>query len=118
MSCPLPVAFEVCRVRGDTFPIALTVVDEAGDPIDVTVATDILLTVDPSRTPVDDTNNLFQLTGAVVDGPTGKIEFAITALQADQTPGRYFYDVQLDLGDGIRTVLNGTFRFQQDITKA
>ena len=46
------------------------------------------------------------------------MEFAPSAVQADQTPASYFYDVQMtDSGGAKRTVVAGKLKFVQDITK-
>lgn len=110
----------ICRKRGDTAPFTITITDGT-NPIDITGFT-FKLTVDPSSTPTDATNNLFQL--SVGDGITlttpasGILTVDITALRADQTPTVYFYDLQQTDGSGfIRTILEGEWEVQQDITK-
>ena len=107
----------ITRYRGDTKPISGTV--NLNDlPLDVTGCT-FILTADPSKTPADATNNLFSLTGTLDTPLTGKISFPITALQADQTPGTYHYDIQLidAIGDK-QTIALDKLVFKQDITKA
>lgn len=99
----------ITRTRGDTYPIEVTLGE------DVSGGT-FLLTVDPSRSPVDDSNNLFQLTGTITDAPGGVVEFAVTEQQADHV-GRFYYDVQMTRGGLVYTVAAGGIRFVQDITK-
>ena len=107
----------ICRTRGDTAPFTVTVTTDGTTPIDVTGFT-FLLTVDPAPNPTDATNNLFQLTGLITDGPNGVVQFSLTAGQADQTPAVYFYDVQMtDTGSIITTILKGEWEVVQDITK-
>jgi hypothetical protein len=107
---------DITRSRGDTYPIEILVTAN-GAPLDVTSAT-FKLTVDPSKAPVDDSANLFSLTGVVTDGPAGAVAFTPTAMQADRV-GKFYYDVQMVDGSGaIRTVLSGKFTLTQDITKA
>ena len=107
------------RKRGDTFPIELTIYvsDEvAALPLDITGATGLLLTVDPSRSPEDDSNNLFQLEGNILDAPAGSLQFPVADADADFV-GKFFYDVQITL-DGYRmTVASGRYILRQDITK-
>jgi hypothetical protein len=75
------------------------------------------MTLDPSKAPTDNTNNVYQLTGTIVDAPAGKVEFAPDANQADQL-GSYYYDVQMTDGAGrIRTIITGKYKYVQDITK-
>ena len=116
MAVQLPTTLNLCRVRGDTFPF--TVVLKSGTTaIDITGFA-IVMTVDPSDEPTTNTNNLFQASGVVTDGPAGKVTFTLTSGQADQTPGDYFYDMQYTDGAGaIRTFAKGTYQVIQDVTK-
>lgn len=104
------------RFRGDTTPITGTV--KLNDlPLDVTGCA-FVLTADPSRVPIDATNNLFALTGALVTPLTGAIKFPITAAQANQAPGIYYFDIQLVDGTGNKqTVVLDKLIFKQDISK-
>ena len=117
-----PDIVDLCRRRGDTFPDQFTVRSvradgTAGSAIDIT-GFSFLLTVDPTEFPTDALGNLFQLTGVIVDAPAGKVEFAPTAVESDQTPASYFYDVQMtDTGGAIRTISVGPYVITQDITK-
>ena len=101
----LPDSVDISRVRGDTYPFVFTVQDSDGSPIDIT-GFSFTLTVDPEESPVDASNNLFALTGS------------LTALQADQDPAGYYYDLQMtDLSSDIRTIAKGAWNVVQDITK-
>lgn len=107
----------ITHYRGDTVPIT-GVVKLSALPLDVTGCS-FVLTVDPSKTPIDATSNLFSLTGTLVSPLAGEIEFPITAVQADQTPAVYYYDIQLlDALGRKRTIALDKFVFKQDITKA
>lgn len=106
----------ITRKRGDTYPIEILVTSE-DLPLDVTGCT-FKLTVDPSKAPTADTNNIIALTGTLVIGETGRVDFAFTDEQADNL-GKYYYDVQMTDGDGkIRTIMADKFVWVQDITKA
>lgn len=77
------------------------------------------LTVNSEKDPTDITTQLFTVTGTITNATGGEVEFAPSSLQADQAPGRYYYDVQMTDGTGaIRTAAKGVYRFIQDITKA
>jgi len=117
MSCSVTEE-NICRKRGDTWPFQITITDTDGVAIDITGDT-FLLTVDPSPTPPDATNNLFQLAGVITDAPNGVVEFTLTPSQADQTPATYYYDVQQTeaVSGDIRTILQGEWEVRQDITK-
>lgn len=112
----------ICRVRGDTDSFTVTVQDAAGNAIDIT-GFSFLLTVDPSEAPEDAVNNLFQLSSpaggiALSDPVNGEITVTLTAVQADQTPQVYFYDLQMtDTGGAVKTILKGQWEVVQDITK-
>jgi hypothetical protein len=113
----LPSTVNIQRVRGDTYPIIFTVNDANGDPVDITNYT-FMLTVDPSEAPEDDTNNLFEIQGSIVSGPDGTVSFTPTAGDANQTPGGYYYDVEMvDTGSAVRTIAKGAWEVVQDITK-
>lgn len=115
MACPQEQ--DICRKRGDTNPFTLTIKDGDGNAIDISLYA-FVLTVDPSPDPADASENLFQLSGTIVDGPNGIVSFEPTTLQADQEPDTYFYDVQMtDDASKIRTILQGEFEISQDITK-
>ena len=107
----------ITRFRGDTRPIQ-GFARLNGGVLPVTGCT-FLLTVDPSKAPTDATANLFSLAGTIVDALTGELEFQITALQADQTPGKYWFDIEMTDATGyIQTIEHDRFVFTQDITKA
>ena len=108
---------DITRKRGDTYANAWVVTSETtGAVIDITDY-DFLLTVDPEKAPVADTNNLLQIVGVIADGPNGLVEFAPSLEQSDNL-GSYFYDVQMIDADGaIRTIDAGKYKFVQDITK-
>jgi len=106
----------ITRKRGDTYPIEWAIKSN-GSALDITGAL-VWLTVDPSSAPVDNSNNLFSISGTVTNGPAGLIEFPISTPNADHL-GDYFYDLQIkDTSGFIRTVEAGKFKFVQDITKA
>lgn len=107
---------EIVRYRGDTWPIEMTVLKD-DLPMDITGCT-FLLTVDPAKSPVDNTNNLFELTGSIVGDPVdGVIAFEPTEEQVDHI-GNYYYDLQVtDSSLKKRTIAKDRFKFVQDITK-
>lgn len=106
----------ITRYRGDTAPdTGYAAID--GVALNVTGCS-FKLTVDPEKAPVSDANNLFSLSGEAVDPLTGKIKFPITDIQADQPPGKYWYDIQMIDGAGLkRTIALDRYIILQDITK-
>lgn len=116
MANQLPATLNICRVRGDTFPFAV-VISQGGSVVDISGYT-IVMTVDPSDEPADALNNLFTLAATIPTGTDGRALFTLSALNADQTPGDYFHDMQLTDGAGnIRTFAKGTYQVLQDVTK-
>jgi len=108
---------DITRYRGDTYGDEIIVTNNAGSPLDITGYV-FTLTVDPNRYPTDNTTKLFQLDGIITDAVNGVVEFAPTSVQADQTPGTYWYDIQMvDTATKKRTIASGKYKFVQDITK-
>lgn len=106
---------DITRKRGDTYAIEFVVKND-DVVVDITDCT-FLLTVDPAKTPTDATNNLFQLTGVIIDAPAGTVAFTPTAEQVDHI-GKFFYDIQMTNAAGaIRTITKAKFVLEQDITK-
>ena len=112
-----PTDVEICIVRGDSPVIPVQVQDSTGAALDITGGT-FVMTVDPSDSPSDATNNLFAVNGTITDAANGRVQFQPTTVQSDQSPGENQYDVQMDLNSSVRTILKGKFEIQQDITKA
>jgi len=110
-------ATNITRVRGDTFPFAFRVKDSNGTVVPITGYT-FKLSVDTREEPDDDTTLLFEIDGVITDGDNGLVQFTLSSLQADQTPGTYYYDVeQIDLASKTRTILKGEWIVVQDVTK-
>jgi len=107
----------ITRYRGDTVPDKITVKDADDVVINIT-AYAFMLTVSSIKAPPDTSTQLMQLTGVITSGPLGTVEFSPTAGEANVTPGKYFYDIQMTDGSGkIQTIDTGTYTFKQDITK-
>lgn len=106
----------IIRYRGDTAADQFTITRD-GAAVNITGCT-FKLTVNSQKDPTDTANQLFSLTGTITGASSGQVEFAPTSLQADQLPGRYFYDVQMtDATGAVRTAIKGVYRFLEDITK-
>lgn len=105
------------RKRGDTYADEFTVTSTTtGAAVDITGYT-FKMTLDPSKTPTDATQNIYQLTGTIIDAAAGRVEFAPSSVQADHV-GTYYFDVQMIDGAGrIRTIDSGKYVYTQDITK-
>ncbi len=109
---------DITRKRGDTYANQIKVMSKSSNTaVDIT-GYSFVMTVDPSNAPTSSANNLFQITGVIDDATGGLVSFAPSALQADQTVGRYYYDIQMtDNSGAVRTIQTGAYIFEQDITK-
>lgn len=108
----------ITRKRGDTYADEITVKSKTtGLPINIAGYT-FTMTLDPSKAPVDASANLYSLTGTIIDAAAGRVEFAPSAMQADQLPGTYYYDIQLiDAATRKRTIVLDKYTYTQDISK-
>lgn len=105
------------RYRGDTTPDKWVITNEDGSPRDLTGCSAVL-TVNSLKNPPTTATQLFTITGTITAPLTGVVQFFPSAPQADQTPGKYFFDVQLTDVDGlVSTIEKGVYRFLQDISK-
>jgi hypothetical protein len=107
------------RKRGDTYPDRFLFKDADGAAVDITGWTAFQLTINTEKLPADNTNEVLQLTGAITGAATlGVVEFAWLDIDADQTPGTYYYDVQAIMANGKRKTW-GPYKyvFTQDINK-
>ena len=108
---------DIERKRGDTYANEWVIKSRStGLPVNITGYT-FMLTVDPNKSPEDTSTKLFQIIGNIVDAPAGRVEFAPSALQADNV-GSFFYDAQMiDGAARKRTFDSGMYLLKQDITK-
>lgn len=106
------------RKRGDTAPDLIRVLDpETLTALDISGFA-YVLTVNTVRNPTDTSTQLVTIAGTITDAPAGRVEFRWTAPQADQTPGKYWYDIeQTDVGGNVKTIAKNAYKFYQDITK-
>jgi len=105
------------RKRGDTYADELLITSKSTKlPIDITGYT-FIMTLDPEKAPLNSDNNLYSLTGVIIDAAGGRVGFSPSDIQADQV-GSFFYDVQMIDGDGrVRTIALDKYVYTQDITK-
>lgn len=108
---------DITRKRGDTYADEFIVKSAAtGKPIDIT-GYSFVMTLDPAKDPTTNANNLYQLTGTILNAAAGRVEFAPSPAQADRV-GSFYFDVQMVDGAGRkRTIDGGKYKYTQDITK-
>ena len=104
------------RTRGDTYADIINVKDSSLAVVNIT-GYSFKLTVDTLENPTDSATQVYQLTGSITDAPNGVVQFAPTALQADQR-GDLYFDIEMTDGAGkITTIDKGSYTYTQDITK-
>ncbi len=104
----------ITRMRGDTYPILLTV-KKNKIAIPITGFT-FKLTVSSREEPSDDTY-LFQLIGTIVDALKGQAKFE-PSVEDMNVLGKKYYDIQvIDASGYIYTPIKGMIEFEQDKTK-
>ena len=117
---------EICRFRGDTQPINITVRDKQSVTLDSGTAGTITtvrnvtsdtyaLTVDTLEQPADDTTEQFTVAGTIIDGPNGKVQFAITSTEADIAAATYFYSIRQTSGGNVVTIAKGQYTIEENI---
>lgn len=107
----------LCVRRGDSPIIGIIVKDDQLTAVDIS-GYSFLMTVDPSPAPSSNANNLFQVVGVIADAANGRVTFQPSTVNTDQSPGVYFYDIQMiTTASSKRTLLSGEFEIRQDITK-
>lgn len=106
------------RKRGDTEADVFTIRNvRTGQPVNI-AGCSFVLTVDPEQYPATADNNIYALTGTILDAAAGTVEFAPSAGQADRV-GEFFYDVQMTRSNGRKlTVAAGAYVYIQDIGKS
>lgn len=107
----------IVRYRGDTIPDEFTVNDPNGSPQNITGAT-FVMTLDKRKAPPDATSVVVTINGTVTSGSGGIVQFDWSALDADQEPGTYWFDIEMTDSLGVvQTLTVGKYTFIQDITK-
>ena len=106
------------RIRGDTYADEFTLRDSTTkQPIDITDYS-FYLTLSSEKNPADESSQIYQIAGTIVDAINGKVEFSPTEQQANQL-GSFYYDIQMVDGIGrIRTIVKAKYKYTQDITKS
>lgn len=99
--------------RGDNiaWPYTYTV---GGSNVDITDYI-FIFTLNREKEPIDDSQQIYQVTATIVEAGDGELSFQITT---EIEPGDYFYDIQVTKPNGnVRTLEKGKFKVIQDITK-
>jgi hypothetical protein len=109
------MSIDISRKRGDTRRITFKITDSFGSAVNLTNWSNFLMTVNSEQSPVDDSNQLTQQSGILVDAKNGRVAFVADGTIA---VGDYYYDVQAtDENSEITTLVDGEYKVGQDITK-
>ena len=107
----------VTRYRGDTSADQFIITDSDGTEINISGYT-FKLTISSKQAPSSTEGLLATVSGVIASAAGGLVEFVFSTAQADQTPGVYYYDVQMiDTNNRIQTLAKDYYEFTQDITK-
>lgn len=108
---------DITRRRGDTYPHRFTLIDSNGAAVNI-AGYSFRMTVNTVKKPVDISTQLFTLTGVITAAAAGEYEFRPSSTNTDQTPGTYWYDVEVTDGSGYITTLGvAKYVITQDISK-
>ncbi|MGD9670176.1 MAG: hypothetical protein AB7U75_14260 [Hyphomicrobiaceae bacterium] len=74
--------------------------------------------VDELSNPPDGSTQIVEIAGTITNAAGGVVEFPWSALDADQAPGGYYYDIEMtDALSRVQTLTIGRYTFVQDISK-
>lgn len=94
------------RIKGDSYPIKITLKKSKTEALDITGATVTLKIMFDTLTP---------FTASILEGTTGIAEFTFQTTTFS-TVGSYKYEIELLTGSGVvYTVANGTFKVIADL---
>lgn len=105
-----PQNIDFARRRLNTYADELTIKSEAtGAVIDITGATFVMY-VTTTKNPDSFADAVYSITGTILDGPNGRVEFAPTLLQATQPDSTLYHEVVMtDTATRTRTVAMGKY---------
>ena len=116
---------KIKRVRGDTAADRFVMTNAAGTIENITGWT-FRMSVDTLQAPpTPSVTNLYTVVGVIDDAAAGEYSFSPSAVEADQLPGHYWFDIEAtDAGGKIKTVeldadkhTVGGYQYTQDISK-
>lgn len=101
---------------GDSFARTVTVKDSDGNAVDLTGWT-FYLTIKEEKTDADG-DAVFQNSYTAATPSSGQVDITLDASDTDDLLGDYWYDIRYKDDTGfVDTILNGVFRFDQNITE-
>jgi hypothetical protein len=109
----------ITRDRGETYPINFTFITDKTTKAALDISSSTLtLTASTKKAPATGFASTFTSTGVdVTDGTDGKSTFSMITTGQSDNVGKFYYDIELNTGGELRTVVKGIMNFVQDITK-
>lgn len=111
---------DLTRRRGDTFADRFNVTKK-GVAVDISAKTfcmSINTLKEPTETAAPSATEVAQISGVIIDGPNGVVDFAPTVADTlNMPPATYFYDIQMTEGTEKTTIVYGKYKIVQDICK-
>lgn len=113
----------VCK-RGDSFSMSITMTDSSGSPINTSDYTFKLMVkskdINGGRAAGINLPVSYDATILTIDGVSGDASgvatFEKTATEMNVNPGVYVYDIQYTNGTEVKTILEGLFKVNPDVT--
>lgn len=100
------------RRRYNTFADELIVKSTATNAVVDITGSAFVMYVYPTKTPDEYATATYSVTGTVLDGPAGRVEFAPTLEQATQPDGTLYHEVVMtDTAGRTRTVAIGKYAY-------
>lgn len=115
LAYPVPVPYTIDSTGGDaTWRVATGCVwrtscklVDGSTPIDVSTATIVAWVTEKSTPSLSDPLKTFTVT--IIDGPAGEWEIEVAEVDADLSPARYWWAMQIDFGGGAEPLASGSF---------
>jgi len=112
----MPIANDVVRKQGDTYPIEVSILKENGAPLDLSGAAGFLMGVASTSTLTPPETPHLLLSGTGGDEVTGQVSFMIDGEAAGSlSPGDYFAEIQFEQGGYIITTETFGYRVNGQI---
>lgn len=112
----MPIAENISRKRGDTYPIEITILEDIKKAYDMTGATNIRLGAASERDAEGGASIEWDIAGTISgDATDGLVEFPVTPANADINAGTYYCEVTFEQNSFIITTDTFELRMEGQI---